>query len=593
MSRYCTKCGARLEDNARFCTSCGQMIESLPEQQPQQPVPETPQTPVWTPPVPTDTGNWTQPAPTDTGNWTQPQVTDNQNVTQSWDPDQPTGDPNWNPDPPEQPEVPQQPPYAPYPGQPPYQGPQNNNQGGGKQISKGALVGILCGVLAVIAAVVVIVLLSNRTATIDLDKYYQVTFSGYDGYGSAQVTFDSAKLLEDYEDEFKTPQLAQEFVSFAQYLPTLSKSYDLKNDETVTLQWDLSEENLEGWKKYYGVGIKCENKEIKVAGLEAIGTIDAFASVDVTFEGNDGSGYARLQQKDDDYYSAFYFEADKYDHLSNGDKITVTCNYDEAWMAERYGKVPAAATKEYTVEGLGEIRTVDPFEYVEISYEGVSPELTAYAKFKDDTPEEITGAVYIDTSYFYDLKNGGEFTVEIKSWYEADAMAEYYGIAIDNWTKTYTVESEQEYITKLSQIDDATLKRLQEIADKEIAERTESEFSDSIKMDDHSYVGLYLMTPKNEDQYYSQQNYLYVLYKIDISTTEGGSGSYYYYLGFENLILNNADGTITFRDDYYNTPYSTVRAGDTYLSGYDTIDTFYQSAIEYNSESYNFETNVE
>ena len=100
------------------------------------------------------------------------------------------------------------------------------------------------------------------------------------------------------------------------------------------------------------------------------------------------------------------------------------------------------------------------------------------------------------------------------------------------------------------------------------------------------------MTPKNDDMYYTQQNYLYVLYKIDITSKSGGAGTYYYYLGFENLIKNRTDGEITFREDYYNTPSSSVRAGEVYLSGYDSLDTFRQSAIEYNSDSYNYETNV-
>ena len=613
MSRFCTKCGARLDDDARFCTSCGQIIDSQPQQaaeQPQRPVEQAiwtqPQQPVqqqmWTQPIPTSTGNWNQPVQTNTTGWTQPIPQQVTRDTIDWS--KPTGDPNWNPDPPEEPEPqPQQwqQPYAPYPGQQPYQQPyqppyqpyptQDQNEGRG--VSKGVIVGILVGVLALVGAVIAIVLLSNRKPTVEMNKYYKVTFSGYDGYGTAEVTFDSSKFMNDYEKKFKKPELAREFVSFAQYLPSLSKTSELKNDETVTLRWSLSEEDLEQWKKYYGIGFKCENREIKVANLTPIGTFDAFASLELTFEGNDGSGSVRIDQKEDAYYNAIYFQCDKYDKLSNGDTITVTCNYDERYMTQEFGKVPEATTKEYTVTGLGEIRTIDPFDYIEINYEGISPELTAHVQFKSDAPEELTSAVYINNTYFYDLKSGDEFTVEIQSWYDSDEqLAEYYGIAISEWSKTYTAAADQEYITQLSQISDDALYRIKSVAEEQIKSIADAEYGEDITMTDHAYIGLYLMTPKNEDQYYTQKNYLYVLYRIDVSSKNGGKASYYYYLGFENLIINTSDGSISFDENYYNTPSSTIRAGDIYLSGYDSLDTFRKSAIEYNSDSYNYETNV-
>ncbi|MCR5004946.1 MAG: zinc ribbon domain-containing protein [Clostridiales bacterium] len=592
MSRFCTHCGARLDDNARFCTSCGKMIESLPEQpqiqQPEIQQPQTPEQPVWTQPVPVNTGAWQQPVDPNPTQWTGPQQPVDPNTTQwtgpapTLDPNQPTGDPNWNPDPPEQP--PQWPPES-YPGNP-------GQPQGGRTISKGALIGILCGVLALIGVLVAIPLLLNRVPTLDLNKYYQVTFNGNDGYGNAEIKFDSEKLLKDYEKKFSTPEKAHEFVSFAQYMPSLSKTYELKNDETVTLQWDMSEEDLKFWKKYYGVEIQWKDKEIKVAGLTPIGTFDAFASVDVSFEGNDGSGRVRVDQKDDEYYYYLSFDCDSYDGLSNGDTVTVTCRYEEAYMAQELGKVPEAATKQYTVEGLGEIKEINPFDHINIRYEGVSPELTAYVEFNEDAPQELKDAVYIDNSYIYDLKNGDEITIEVKSWSDDAEIAQYYGIKVTEWSKTYTVEAEQEYVTKLADIDDSTLERLKKIADQAIQEEADDEYGDEITMVDHSYIGLYLMTPKNDDMYYTQQNYLYVLYKIDITSKNGGAGTYYYYLGFENLIKNRTDGEITFREDYYNTPSSSVRAGEVYLSGYDSLDTFRQSAIEYNSDSYNYETNV-
>ena len=590
MSRFCTKCGARLEDGDRFCTTCGQIIESEPQQtvqqpqqpswvQPQQPTQQPVQQPTWTQPVqpiPTNTGSWTQPTPTNTGSWTQPVQPVSTNTTdwtqQTWDPNRPTGDPNWNPDPP----------YI-IQGQEP----------GGKGISKGVIVGILCAVLALIGVVVAIVLLGNRKPMIDLNKYYKVTFSGYDGYGTAEVTFDNYKFMNDYEKKFKKPELASDFASFAQYLPSLSKSTGLKNGETVVLQWSLSERDLEEWKKFYGIEFKCANKEIEVGSLTPIGTFDAFASVELVFRGNDGSGYVTLNQKEDAYYDAIYFEVDQYERLSNGDTIRVTCNYNEQYMIQEFGKVPEAAVKEYTVAGLNEIRTIDPFDYIDVKYEGISPELTARVSFKEDAPEELTNAVYISNSEFDFLTSGEEFTVYIQSWYDSDEqLAEYYGIAVSEWSKTYTAVADQEYITQLSQISDDALYRMKSIAEQQIKSVAEAEYGKDITMTDHAYVGLYLMTPKNDDQYYVQENYLYVLYRIEVSSKYGGKESYYYYLGFENLIINTTDGTVSFDETDFDTPSSKIRAGEIYITGYNSIEIFRKSTVENNSGSYNYETNV-
>ena len=81
-------------------------------------------------------------------------------------------------------------------------------------------------------------------------------------------------------------------------------------------------------------------------------------------------------------YEYVKISADNTEKLSNGDKVTITLDYDNDALKEAgIGVDKNSDTYIYTVEGLEETKTLDLFADVSLAIEGISPHLTAKAEY--------------------------------------------------------------------------------------------------------------------------------------------------------------------------------------------------------------------
>ena len=402
-----------------------------------------------------------------------------------------------------------------------------------------------------VAAVVVVggVLIATHKPTVNLNKYITLSAEGYNSIGTLDVEFDTDKLEKDYgkkiaknfqkamknheEDTYGLSNLAGSLYEggetslFVTYCAdgSADKTRNLSNGDVVTYTWDgVNEQTKKEAEEMFGVKIKCSDVTYKVSGLTAVNTFDAFDGVEVEFDGISPDGSATVNTLPTaEAAEGLYYTLDEQYNLANGDTVTVTVHSnrdDFSDCIEKYGAIPAATEKTYTVEGLN--------EYVTDS-------------------DGLTDSVLVS------LQNQAEDVLNA-------------------------------YIAKSWDSECVTLKGM-------------------------SYLGYYILTPKNKDSYGVYQDVIILPYQVtshnhfedDKGQVYDADVSYYWYIAFRN-VSKDADGNIAGGlDDYYTANASfDVKTGlddgwwEKYWSydGYQTLDELYSNAVTRNVEDYNHQDNV-
>lgn len=402
-----------------------------------------------------------------------------------------------------------------------------------------------------VAAVVVVggVLIATHKPTVNLNKYITLSAEGYNSIGTLDVEFDTDKLEKDYgkkiaknfqkamknheEDTYGLSNLAGSLYEggetslFVTYCAdgSADKTRNLSNGDVVTYTWDgVNEQTKKEAEEMFGVKIKCSDVTYKVSGLTAVNTFDAFDGVEVEFNGISPDGSATVNTLPTaEAAKGLYYTLDEQYNLANGDTVTVTVHSnrdDFSDCIEKYGAIPAATEKTYTVEGLN--------EYVTDS-------------------DGLTDSVLVS------LQNQAEDVLNA-------------------------------YIAKSWDSECVTLKGM-------------------------SYLGYYILTPKNKDNYGVYQDVIILPYQVtshnhfedDKGQVYDADVSYYWYIAFRN-VSKDADGNIAGGlDDYYTANASfDVKTGlddgwwEKYWSydGYQTLDELYSNAVTRNVEDYNHQDNV-
>ena len=402
-----------------------------------------------------------------------------------------------------------------------------------------------------VAAVVVVggVLIATHKPTVNLNKYITLSAEGYNSIGTLDVEFDTDKLEKDYgkkiaknfqkamknheEDTYGLSYLAGSLYQggesslFVTYCAdgSADKTRNLSNGDVVTYTWDgVNEQTKKEAEELFGVKIKCSDVTYKVSGLTAVNTFDAFDGVEVEFDGISPDGSATVNTLPTaEAAKSLYYTLDEQYNLANGDTVTVTVHSnrdDFSDCIEKYGAIPAATEKTYTVEGL---------------------------------KEYITSTDGLTDSVLVSLQNQAEDVLNA-------------------------------YIAKSWDSECVTLKGM-------------------------SYLGYYILTPKNKDNYGVYQDVIILPYQVtshnhfedDKGQVYDADVSYYWYIAFRN-VSKDADGNIAGGlDDYYTANASfDVKTGlddgwwEKYWSydGYQTLDELYSNAVTRNVEDYNHQDNV-
>ena len=224
---------------------------------------------------------------------------------------------------------------------------------------------------------------------------------------------------------------------------------------------------------------------------------------------------------------------------------------------------------------------------------------------------EAAEGLYYTLDEQYNLANGDTVTVTVHSNRDdfSDCI-EKYGAIPAATEKTYTVEGLNEYVTDSDGLTDSVLVSLQNQAEDVLnAYIAKSWDSECVTLKGMSYLGYYILTPKNKDNYGVYQDVIILPYQVtshnhfedDKGQVYDADVSYYWYIAFRN-VSKDADGNIAGGlDDYYTANASfDVKTGlddgwwEKYWSydGYQTLDELYSNAVTRNVEDYNHQDNV-
>lgn len=248
------------------------------------------------------------------------------------------------------------------------------------------------------------VLAGCGSSEIALDDYLELTYEGVDGYGEVTPTLDTEALAAEHadaidEDSKPAGITNEEFLAStmrSHVSLSVSKEQDLSNGDEIVAMWDVS--NQETIEDLLGVTFAYEDVEIEVDALAEAETFDAFADIDVVYEGFAPSGQASLDATDSPF-SHGSFTLEPISELENGDVVTVTINetaIDDIVRSE--GRVPAETVKEYTVDGLStyvtELGDISSDALDKMDQQGQDA-LTAYVAEKWTDPNRYDGATLL------------------------------------------------------------------------------------------------------------------------------------------------------------------------------------------------------
>ncbi len=420
--------------------------------------------------------------------------------------------------------------------------------------STNKLVGILAVVL--VAVIAIFIVFVNRKQTVDLNKYVDITYYGYNTVGKASAVFNQEKFKEDFGDRLK-----------------------FTNSGKKELKKKLMEEMGEYGE--LGKDIDIEN------AMEMMG----FTPLYIISESANGS-------------------LDKTSGLSNGDKVVYSWNItdeDTDEFAKYFNYNFKYSDIEGTVEGLEDAQVFDPFAGITVSFLGIAP--SGEANFTNSEK----GKEYSNLQYSFDkqygLSNGDEVTLSVSGYYNdnvVDYCLENFGKIPSPLEKKYTVGGLSSYVSSVDEIGEDMLNKLKSQTEDNIKAYS-AKWDDKVSLVSSDYVGIYFLNEK-EGTSGNYHNITDVIYKVVALIDLGEESDYkaevtfYYYTKYNN-IMQLEDGTISVNMSDYSTPsyyfnFDTgVESGwfGTYnysFYGYDNVDSMFNDLVTQYVDRYSYESTV-
>lgn len=296
-----------------------------------------------------------------------------------------------------------------------------------------------------------------------------------------------------------------------------------------------------------------------------------------------------------------YIDGDinKIEGLKNGDEIYFKWRVNVKNLEEKYDIELEFKDVYEKVSGLKEIAEYDPLEMVTIKYSGMSKNGTAKIENKSDYPW-----LKYSISKDYGLSNNDKITVEVQYDESIKQHCLENGIRLTRLEREYTVEGLGEYFSKVNEIPEEQLVKMKKQAEDAFNAYVATKWEEKESVKAMTYLGSYLLNAKGE-VWRSANNYLYLIYKIDVSNSNGDF-SFYYYTRFENLYITS-EGDYVVDILTYEVPYGSASSflgewhlsgesfieGDYWYEGYKTLDEIYSACVTSNLDEYTYDSNVE
>lgn len=301
--------------------------------------------------------------------------------------------------------------------------------------------------------------------------------------------------------------------------------------------------------------------------------VDGFAKAELVFDkdkflaDNKGKIESKASSNKDEPYDEYLAEIienmapaelDKYENISNGDQITVsyTIPEDQKLDVEEKYKVEFVDPQSETVniEGLDEVGEFDPFEYVDVSVDGIYPKNYINVKLKENAPEEMNH-INIVADKNEKIQKGD--TIKLKAEANNDTLSQNYGRKISTTEKDITIDDVPSLLDDVASLSEEDLNVLKDAAKGKIDEMS---LPNGVSINDSKYVGEVLSYKEDSG------NDLYLLYEITVTEDiEGHKGKFTFYnaVDFSDVTIGS-DNLYSYMDMLYqNASHKFTKEGST------------------------------
>ena len=243
---------------------------------------------------------------------------------------------------------------------------------------------------------------------------------------------------------------------------------------------------------------------------------------------------------------------DKPTGLSNGDTVTIRYQFNEE-LGKDIDVEFIGEPMQATVSGLTEVQEIDPFDDLEITFEGTSP--NAYITLNNkQTLGEVMNFVWFEVERFDGYKLGDTVTVKLMG-YDEQAFTESYGVKFSQTEKDYTVEGVDAIICDTEELEQGAVDIMRAATEEYINQYfSDSSRSKYISATDIQYEGYYILANKSPDVWYGH-NQVFMIFSAKVSSLEKKKqfkpSTVYMPVQYID-VKRKADGTYEVDTDYKN-----------------------------------------
>lgn len=245
-----------------------------------------------------------------------------------------------------------------------------------------------------------------------------------------------------------------------------------------------------------------------------------------------------------DLQNNVFFQYSKDGGLSNGDEITVMANLDNIKISDKYNVLMSNASKAVIIDGISNDDFTDPFKYINVKFEGQSPNITLTASLTDDAPE-FMHTIDIIPAKSNGITEGEEVAVSLNL--NAEILKETYNVSLSPTSKNFTANAgegetsgentaDSDYISTTAHLDDEMLGELKYKAG-ELIKQTIL-YKNIINVDNIDYLASF--TGIKEDGSGDIKNKVYLIYEVSTSeklpeSNYQSSFKYYTFVEYQNV----------------------------------------------------------
>lgn len=395
--------------------------------------------------------------------------------------------------------------------------------------------GIAIGGAALLVVLAVVIVMACRKTEINLAEHVSVSFNGYEGYGDASVAYRDTLLRE---------------IAAAVTVKTADEN------EFIRMIRARDEKGIEK----------------AMAGRKGDAD-DLLELVDELFE------ETRL---------------DKQSNLKNGDTVTVRFDFDDDDDAAEFGIKFTGESKQVTVEGLNALKKVNPFEYIDVSFSGISPAGSMRLQ-KKESGESVMQAVGIraekvvakgtkgtklsDVQQGHDvtlqgLKIGDTVTVTVLSDKNDKQLREEYASELTETSREFIVDDIAEYVSDAAELENHELFARLKTQTENVLKSFFAKEKKTIAQSGMQYEGYYFLGCKDAGKVTgspAKYNKLYVVYSATVRTKDKKYNNFaptkvYFPVGYQNIV-KGVDGDITANLNEFDRPGG-VTLGYQFIEGF-------------------------